>query len=715
MRTKLCLTFFLSFIFCLLSSQIPQGFNYQAIARDGSGNPIVNTTLQVKIAILSDLVPGTVVWEELHSSVQTNAFGLFTLVIGSGTRQSGVSSFNEINWSATSLFLRSQIYYNSAWKDMGSSQLWTVPYAMIADDLAGSLKKLAVTGETASNEEALFEVKNKTGNTVFAVYNEGVRVYVADGDTKGVKGGFAIGGFDNTKGTVQEYFVVNPDSIRAYIDDTPEGKGVKGGFAIGGFDNTKALTQEYLKVSPDSIRLYVDNNPAAKGVKGGFAIGGFDNTKGSVTSFTTLTPNNYFIGQGAGRSITTGLYNSFLGYEAGASNSTGTSNILMGYRSGFSNKAGSYNIFMGDSAGVLNTNGEVNVFMGFKAGASNTTGSYNVFLGDSSGVSNTTGRVNVIIGNWAGYQNTTGSRNIIIGTAGYENTTGNNNVFMGTFAGTYNHEGNNNVFIGDYSGAFPSGTTRNTFIGKNSGGHSIKGNDNVFLGFNSGNYADSTSESVYIGAHSGYFSSGLRNVFLGAFSGLNNTLGSDNVFLGYDAGSNETSSHKLYVANSGTGSPLIYGEFDNGIVVINGNATDNLLARTFFVNGEAGGKYAWYEDSDSKLKHDIATIPDALHKVLELRGVNFLWNEPAKGMSGLQMGFIGQEVVDIVPEVVSVSNDHYSMQYAPITALLVEGMKEQQKQIESAKKENLQLKSELDELKALVNSLIVNQEAQSNY
>jgi predicted RNase H-like nuclease (RuvC/YqgF family) len=80
-------------------------------------------------------------------------------------------------------------------------------------------------------------------------------------------------------------------------------------------------------------------------------------------------------------------------------------------------------------------------------------------------------------------------------------------------------------------------------------------------------------------------------------------------------------------------------------------------------------------------------------------------------MEGLQMGFIGQEAINIVPEIVSVKNDHYSMQYAPVTALLVEGMKEQQKQIESFRKENQQLKSELDELKAQFNNFITNQAA----
>ncbi|MCX6333605.1 MAG: hypothetical protein NT092_04785, partial [Bacteroidia bacterium] len=85
MKTKLFLSFLLSFYFCLLSSQVPQGFNYQAIARDGSGDPIINTTLPVKIAVLSDTTATPfVIWEELHSGIKTNGFGLFTLVIGTG-------------------------------------------------------------------------------------------------------------------------------------------------------------------------------------------------------------------------------------------------------------------------------------------------------------------------------------------------------------------------------------------------------------------------------------------------------------------------------------------------------------------------------------------------------------------------------------------------------------------------------------------------------
>ena len=90
---------------------------------------------------------------------------------------------------------------------MGSSRLWAVPYSMVAGDLNDTLKKLIVKGQTDIMDEALFEVKNKTGQTVFAVYNEGVRVYVDDG-SKGKKAGFAIGGFNKVKdGINQDYLL----------------------------------------------------------------------------------------------------------------------------------------------------------------------------------------------------------------------------------------------------------------------------------------------------------------------------------------------------------------------------------------------------------------------------------------------------------------------------------------------------------------------------
>ena len=289
-KVALSLIFAVFGIHHIIYSQIPQGFNYQAVANDGSGNPIASTSLPVTITIQSDSLGSIIYWDELHPAVVTNEFGVFTLIVGKGLRQpaSSVLNFSDINWSTSKMFIRIQVLYNSTLIDMGTSRLWSVPYSIAAGNLSGPVSKLEISGNTDAMDEALFEVKNKSGQTVFAVYNKGVRMYVDRGDSKGVKGGFAIGGLDPAKATPQDLFIVSPDSIRAYIYDDPLSKPLKGGFAIGGFDNAKGFTNDYLLVSPDSIRAYIDSG-TGKGVKGGFAIGGLDPAKGIGQEYFRVT------------------------------------------------------------------------------------------------------------------------------------------------------------------------------------------------------------------------------------------------------------------------------------------------------------------------------------------------------------------------------------------------------------------------------------------
>jgi hypothetical protein len=293
MKSKLLLSALFTFVFCLLSSQIPQGFNYQAIARDGtSGNPIINASLPVTITIQSELTGGTVFWKEEHASVTTNSFGVFSLMVGKGTRQSGLDHFYDIDWTVSPKYIKTQIFYLGELKDMGTSELLSVPYSMVAGNLNGTLKKLEVKSQTDVMDEALFEVKNKGGQTVFAVYNEGVRVYVDDGiGTKGAKGGFAIGGFGTSKSDPgQDYFIVDPTQIRMYFDQTISPvKGAKGGFAIGGFGTSKGTIQNFLRINNDSTRFFINDDPLNKGAKGGFAIGGFGTSKGNTNFFNVET------------------------------------------------------------------------------------------------------------------------------------------------------------------------------------------------------------------------------------------------------------------------------------------------------------------------------------------------------------------------------------------------------------------------------------------
>jgi hypothetical protein len=443
MKAKILLSLLSTFVFYLLSSQVPQGFNYQAIARDGTGSVLVSQLLPVRITIQTSLTGGTKIWEETHS-VTTNQFGIMTFVIGDGIRTGGSATlFSDINWSAQILYLKTEMQYPGPdYTDMGTTQLWSVPYSLVAKNLGGPVDKLGVKGTTSNMEEALFEVKNKGGQTVFAVYNEGVRIYVDDGDAKGAKGGFAIGGFGMAKAG-DEYLRVTKDSTRIYINDLP-GKSAKGGFAIGGFNSTKGY-YNYLKIDESKF-------------------------KGGKVDFLNLTSLNTFIGEFAGKKTIPsgglGSYNSFIGYQSGTSNTSGTGNVFLGYQSGMNNTEGEYNVFIGNQAGYTNTGvgsyiGDYNVFIGYLSGYQNTDGQSNVFVGKQAGFKNTKGRYNTFLGQNTGGQNLEGNFNTYLGAQAAEfKTGGSNNTIIGNAAGSSNTDGSGNVFIGSEAGFSEGGSNK---------------------------------------------------------------------------------------------------------------------------------------------------------------------------------------------------------------------------------------------------------------
>jgi hypothetical protein len=107
-------------------SQSPDLINYQAVARDLSGNPLVSTPVNVTYDIRQSSSSGPVVYSETHS-LTTNQFGLFTAQIGGGTPVSG--TFAGINWSTGLYYL--QVTVNG--DVMPATQLLSVPYALHAN------------------------------------------------------------------------------------------------------------------------------------------------------------------------------------------------------------------------------------------------------------------------------------------------------------------------------------------------------------------------------------------------------------------------------------------------------------------------------------------------------------------------------------------------------------------------------------------------------
>jgi hypothetical protein len=87
------------------------------------------------------------------------------------------------------------------------------------------------------------------------------------------------------------------------------------------------------------------------------------------------------------------------------------------------------------------------------------------------------------------------------------------------------------------------------------------------------------------------------------------------------------------------------------------------------------------ETSDMRLKREVRELEGALEAVLALRGVSFEW-DPAKypaGDPGRKLGFLAQEVREVLPEAVKQAEDGYlSVSYSAVVPVLVEAVTEQQ-------------------------------------
>ena len=223
------------------------------------------------------------------------------------------------------------------------------------------------------------------------------------------------------------------------------------------------------------------------------------------------------------------------------------------------------NTFVGTNAGIANTTAVQNTFLGFQTGNSTATGGNNTFIGSEAGFTNTGGYLNTFTGMRAGYLNTTGYRN----------------TFTGAGAGIINTTGSRNMFSGYESGRFNTTGWYNTFSGYNAG------------------YANST---------------GSNNTALGKDAGYSNSTGSSNIFLGHQAGYNETGSDKLYIENTNSLTPLIYGDFANDTVKIYGTLgikdayhfpiVDGTIGQVLKTNGT--GQLTWATASINTDNQDLS-------------------------------------------------------------------------------------------------------------
>ena len=96
-----------------------------------------------------------------------------------------------------------------------------------------------------------------------------------------------------------------------------------------------------------------------------------------------------------------------------------------------------------------------------------------------------------------------------------------------------------------------------------------------------------------------------------------------------------------------------------------------------------------FVSSDERLKTNIKPVDDSLNKIIKLNGVSFEWKNgyDDRVQNKTNLGVIAQDVQEVIPEIVKERKDGYlAVQYDQLVPVLIEAVKDQQKQIDELKK-----------------------------
>jgi len=147
-------SFFFIFLFFISVHSIAQsGIFFQAIARDNNTNPAKDRKIYIQSSIIQSSPNGTKVFWEEHKT-NTDAFGIFSIIVGNGLRVGGtVKSLSTIDWANGPFYLNLKIAitpisvgagwdYSKEFVDIGTTIFGTVPFALYSASTAGIDEKL---------------------------------------------------------------------------------------------------------------------------------------------------------------------------------------------------------------------------------------------------------------------------------------------------------------------------------------------------------------------------------------------------------------------------------------------------------------------------------------------------------------------------------------------------------------------------------------------
>lgn len=384
-------------------------------------------------------------------------------------------------------------------------------------------------------------------------------LYGNDGDFNTAAGGFAMynnddGRFNTAAGFNSLYHNIDGDENTAL-----------GSYAMR--DNTNGIDNTaigYLSLLNNTIGNWNTTTGYATMLLN--ETGSRNTANGESALYSNVTGNlNTSIGTHAMYSNDSGNSNTAVGEKALYSNNDGHSNVSIGTHALYHNTTQSNLVAIGDSAlfnignGATNSlQGRKNTAIGSKAMYSTTVGWANTAIGKQSLYSTTTAYQNTAVGSEANFSNRDGNNNSVVGyEAMYSDTSGNGNVAIGAQALYSQLDAYNNTAIGAYAMYKDSSGHSNTAVGRSSLYQNKSGTTNVAIG----------------GSALSSITAGSRNIGIGFSAGSGTALHSKSggIYIGYYAGYSETADNRLYIENSSSGTPLIYGEFDNNVVTVHGN------------------------------------------------------------------------------------------------------------------------------------------------
>ncbi len=718
-------------------AQSPQKMSYQAVIRDAGNVLVTSHAVGMRISILQGSVSGTVVYTETQTPT-TNANGLVTIEIGVGT------GFDAINWASGPYFIKTETdptggtNYTAI---VGTSQLLSVPYAMFSKTSQtadyNSLTNLPNLSVYLTTElDPVFGVSPAHGIT-----NKQVEMWTT-----------AFGWGDHA-GLYRPIGYVPAWSEITGKPNTTSGYGITDAVTI-------AANQTITGIKTFSKDLLINTLTVGRGkgdINTNTAIGAgalYTNTTGSYNTangynalyYNTTGNSNTANGYGTLYDNTTGSSNTANGYDALLFNTTGSNNTANGFDALYSNTTGYNNTANGDHALFNNTTGTENTATGQNALLFNLTGSDNTANGNYTLYSNTTGYYNTAIGAAALYTNTTGNDNTAIGvgalqynTTGsyntangrnalYSNTTGYSNTANGFAALRYSTTSFNNTANGDH--ALFSNTTGsyNAANGSDALYSNTTGYENTANGYNA-LYANTTGSD---NTANGFYAllnntTGYYNTANGYEALLHNTTGGDNIANGSGAlvanttGTNNTAEGNSALYNNITGSyntaigynaDVASGNLTNA-TAIGYNAKVNASNKVRIGNSSVTvieGQVNWSVGSDIRLKDNIEYSDKlGLEFVNGLKTATFTYkNDSTKR---LHDGLIAQDVKKSLDQLglkfsglTENENEEkiLNLSYAEFVIPLINSVKE-------LSNKNQDQQKQIDELKALVKSLINNQ------